>query len=906
MGDQTPETAEQALTRIAEEAQQLAAEHNTASTDLVTANVPADIVRAQMADRRSALLRKQAELNDARKAMEAEMRAKISAAMASLEPMMKEVKQLQEGIWTVNLYLGRDEQIVPLRGGEPAPAEAPIHIRQLVLSMDEETAIHAGSGGIDHMDVEKFDKWLLADPAHLDQVLPETKGVVVLVPRRRGRDYGDPWTNAARNKENEQSYWLIRNGTRVYRMRTDFTVGKTILPKRTEFTDMFFETRHNWDTGQSERVLMEPGSRAWMDTEEKQNARQRHYMRSALILQGLLDRTSVFEPKPAYHVSTVNPSSYEAGHVVLITDAEEDRQLTTGREPFYEWLARLNGQLRPGMRIIGAFAADEFQCDTVDGRRWGSPHNRLTPPNGTSPQSNVIHYLDGRRGGGLVFKYARTDTVWDDDLRTFREPKTRASCVVYPGDKYILPFDLVTVDEMRTYLDARLERHAYEDMFPLLKKAIALKEAEVEAEAPMRQLIVGALLTAGASHVDAELAMPSLVDWWKLANRWHRPLVSGDDLDEAKAVKSIVAEYKRRQAATADPERDAEMIAWLRDPATILIAQRRDGRWVVLRDQDGADAYERAVAPKTWCAEFTYPRTGQGEADMKEWVLPGARPNQWRTVWERDDWATWNRAASASDHLSGPELDVLADEARRSAKDLYGDRNHYLGTTYQIAEPGDVEVSTVKVWMMPIDADDDSSYPVRYSKTWWSRTTGGRVAASHGVHTYSQSYSGEQLFGRFEYQGQRRGPALLDVDESVVDQLNARVAARAEVRKARDAEWQALWTLERTVEDEWRRRAIQREYEKFMDDYRDETLWPAHQERLTIRYPHPTSHRSSYNGDSDIMQMLRALVADGQEVTGRTVADLAAAYAVLGHTIKVPDDIADITVQGPDQEEQEA
>lgn len=897
-----PETTEQALARIAEEARQLSAEHAAASTDLVTANVPAKQVKIQMADRRAALLRKQEELKAVSGLMEAEMKAKIRAAMEALAPLQKEVKELQEGIWTVNLYLGRDEQMVPLRGGEPAPAEAPIHIRQLVLSMDEESAIGASRGGIDHMDIGQFDKWLLADPAHLDQVLPETKGVVVLVPRRRGRDYGDPWTNDARNKENEQSYWLIRNGERVYRMRTDFTVGKTILPKRTEFTDLFFRDEYEHGTGKRTRVEMEPGSRAWMNAEEKQGDRQRHYMRSALILQGLLDRSSVFDPKPAYHVSTINPSSYEAGHVVLINDAEDDRMIGTGREPFYKWLARLNGQLRPGMRIIGAFGSDAFRYDTIDGGKYSSPHRRIAPSTANLPQSNVVHYLDGRREGGLVFKYARTGEIWDDDLRGFRPLKTRASCVIYPDDKYILPFDLVTVDEMRTYLDARLERHAYEDMFPLLKKAIALKEAEVEAEAPMRQLVVGALLAAGASHTDAELAMPDLVDWWKLANRWHRPLVSDDDLDEAKAVKGIVAEHKRREAATSDPDRDADMIARLKDCNPLLIAQKRDGHWVMLTEPEGVDSYAEAIAPKTWCSEYTYPRSGIGPT-VREWVLPGTRPNRWRIVWEREDWANWNRSAVLSDHLSGPDVDALAEEARRSAKDLYGDRYEYLGTTYQMADPGDFESSHIRVWMIARDVDNDPHYPVKYAKTWWSRTTGGRVQAEHSGHSYSQSYSGEQLFGRHVWQGKQRGPALLDVDETVSATLDARIAERTANRQAKDAEWFALVALEQSVENEWRRREMAREYEKFMDDFLDESLWPAHKERLKVIYPHRNWATSYRGNDSKMLEMLRALVADGQEVIGRTVADLAAAYAVLGRTIKVPDDVADITITGPEQKD---
>jgi hypothetical protein len=37
--------------------------------------------------------------------------------------------------------------------------------------MDEECAVAAEHGGIDARSIEQFDEWLLADPAHLDQVL---------------------------------------------------------------------------------------------------------------------------------------------------------------------------------------------------------------------------------------------------------------------------------------------------------------------------------------------------------------------------------------------------------------------------------------------------------------------------------------------------------------------------------------------------------------------------------------------------------------------------------------------------------------------------------------------------------------------------------------------------------------
>src|SRR5665648_239944 len=212
-------------------------------------------------------------------------------AMAKmLEPLMAQVQLLNEGIWTINLYLGRDEEIHTLTEGPPAPAGTPIHVRQQVLAMDEETAINAEDGGMDVRSIEQFDQWVTADPAHLHQVLPETRGVVAIMPRRKDRDYGDAWANVKLNEANKQTWWLIRNGANLYRMLTDFQVGARLVPGRNEFTSIFVD---RWT-----KEPLQPGTDAWMKAEKAAGQRERHFMRIALILQGLVDRTAVFHPLP--------------------------------------------------------------------------------------------------------------------------------------------------------------------------------------------------------------------------------------------------------------------------------------------------------------------------------------------------------------------------------------------------------------------------------------------------------------------------------------------------------------------------------------------------------------------------------------------------------------------------------
>lgn len=148
--------------------------------------------RAVVANARKSALEAQARAKELIRAQQAALEAQLRAMAAELEPLQAQIAMYEEGIWTMNLYLGRDEEIHTLRAGEPAPAGTPIHVRQQVLAMDEESALFAEAGGMDVRDIEAFDKWITSDPRHLEQVLPEQRGVVAIIPRRQARDYGEP------------------------------------------------------------------------------------------------------------------------------------------------------------------------------------------------------------------------------------------------------------------------------------------------------------------------------------------------------------------------------------------------------------------------------------------------------------------------------------------------------------------------------------------------------------------------------------------------------------------------------------------------------------------------------------------------------------------------------------------
>jgi hypothetical protein len=635
-----PETPIEELNRLTSDLVRLT------STDLsVTGDLTAPEFKVVLAAKRAELFAKQQEMEMAAENARKQMEAAQRAAQAAMAPLKKELARMAEGIWTVGLYLGVDETLVPLRGGTPAPFGTPLTVRQQVLAMDEESLIAAETGGIDVRDIEAFDEWILASPAHLEQVLPEQKGVVAILPSRKQRDYGNPWMTAAMNEANKQTWFLIRNGEKLYRLLADdFNVGPRLIPRSDEFTGYFKKDR--WGHA------LQPGTSAWAEAEERAGAKQRHYMRVALILQGVIERTDAFAPLPE-GFSLLSLDAYESGQVVTISDSE--KVLLSSRQPFFEWLKERNTKLRPGMRIVGSFNGQEFRGESYHEQYF--KHSRLRPETAEVPPSNTLLYVEQNAKKEMVCRYERvTESVWDSSTYNFRPAQQRASVMIKPSDKFIIPVDLVTIEEMEDYIGARSERGNYLTLVPLLRSAIAAKRAEHEEEAPFRRLIADTLsVSHGLELGEAEKAAEELVEWWKFANRHHRPLVNDDPELVSKAMRMITAEYVLREkaiAASKDSEGVVEQIRKI-NPGVMAVMRKRDGSVLAFVPSDLKYAFtEKNVF-------YTQYRFIKGELVLlKEWsVIAPHTLAKMQTLWSNDTWSGWNTARTVTDLLTEQEVE---------------------------------------------------------------------------------------------------------------------------------------------------------------------------------------------------------------------------------------------------------
>jgi len=620
----------------------------------------AALQRAELARQTAALRAQQgaakAEIDAQRAALAAELARRTAEIEAQMKPLRERLAKAEEVLWTVDLYLGRDETLRLVRDGSPAPADVPIVIRQRVLVMAEESLVlldDPSGTGMDYRDIDTFVRWLTESDAHLDRVMPMQKGVVVLVPTRVPVASGNVFEDAARNRANQSSYWLLRNGQRLHLLTVDdeLSVTDRVFPRRREFLDVFDQRLF----GSYRTTPLEPGSKEWLKLEKKADARRRHYMRIMMVLQGIIDRTTVWQPTFPAGVNLLSVTAQDDGKVVLLEDDDDSIALADGRESFGDYQRRLNKLLRPGLRVIG---------DWNRHRSGGEmPFPRVTPEFAKGLSATTPYLIEDRRDGGLVIRFERTDQTWNTRYRQASVPARRASYVLYPDDAWVLPYDLVTVADLERYLASRDERSEhFLTMVPTIKAALAAKHAEAHQEAPFRVLLRQLLVTQGADQESVDQVLDELVQWWKVKNTWCKPL-NGAPEHEAAAVRAITAEYASRRAVAATTDVTERMVAaGRRLPGAICVARKRSGQWF---------AYTPSTDDEDVFVDVTPIRADGTLGTTDRWTSLRQRSvTLLHVAWSTPRWDNWNFAANPNHYLTGPERDSLIDDIRRQAPGL--------------------------------------------------------------------------------------------------------------------------------------------------------------------------------------------------------------------------------------------
>ena len=126
----------------------------------------------------------------------------------------------------------------------------------------------------------------------------------------------------------------MRNGDNIYCIWADLTVGGRFFPLKNELQGIFDE--------------MNKDEHMWDRDKEKIEDTLYFYKRNFILMQGLIERTTMFHPLAFEGFNVLKPESY-GEYVNFIYDDEVS--LPSGRLSYKEWKKQLNKGIKRGSRI---------------------------------------------------------------------------------------------------------------------------------------------------------------------------------------------------------------------------------------------------------------------------------------------------------------------------------------------------------------------------------------------------------------------------------------------------------------------------------------------------------------------------------------------------------------------------
>lgn len=544
-----------------------------------------------------------------------------------------QLEQISYAISSINLYLGRDEEIVCIQEGEPAPKQEPITIRQTVLYMDEETALNCEEGGLDFATLEDFDRWV-CKPENLKQLLPESKGILGMKLRRENKFYANEaiWEQIMLQMANGGTYILVRNGDKLWRIWNEIDIPEHLFPTQDEFNALFY------DQWRDEPI--KPGTQAYQQALDAASGMQRRYLQIVLLLQGLIDRTKIFHPLVTTRVNLLDPNP-DPTVIKLIRDAEN--LLADGKLNYAEWYEKLNSTLEPGKRIV--FGGTDYQRYQYESHK--DKYSLTIPKFSDWPVHSQLYTIkDVSKEEELYFSYAPP---------TGRKQATFHFQKHYP---FILNFDDLTVPDLQYYLNDRRHRHHYLESYPILRAALALKLKEEQAEKPFIDLLVKEASKAHPGKIEPLII--EVIRWWKQKNRVVRSLTERENL----AYRQILAEVTLRtqiQSTKVIPD----TIQYL-DHANLLVLAKDTGKTITrLITYSNITGLVR---------KETFDLVGR-PLKQEDWVAPGHETDRWEILKASPAWESWPKHGRRQDFLSEPEVQELWDQLQSKLKADTGLKN---------------------------------------------------------------------------------------------------------------------------------------------------------------------------------------------------------------------------------------
>lgn len=448
------------------------------------------------------------------------MTAQLLPLKAQAAQMKPAIKRIERQIFNVELYAGLVEKVEQIADGEPAELSTPVHLFQRRAYMDEECLANYKAGGMTFKNINAFDRWI-AKRENRNRLLPFDRCMLAFRVRRNLKEIDTPSLSAFIKLFYEQdldklTFLYIRNGERLYRLRTKIEFGEDLFPDLTHIEEsgvlfgMFegYECKKIVSVGEVEdwqrrkeaydayrklswdeqRKTLHPSFSSSFERYEPYDKDSVFYdditafieeetarhNRLVLILQGLLDRSPVLHPHPPWRLWT--PEGFATG-LRLIYD--NSRAIAAGDAPdFEEYRRRLNARLKTGSVTTGqedywerVEARKESERMDGDWRVKGDWRPKRLRPQG-DPGPGLLACVENFRRGAGTCTYR-----WSKDRQREAQWRHRRSAAGAIARRVTVPVaEVLNVDaykpgDFHIFFDDPRTRAGYLQWAPLLLAA---------------------------------------------------------------------------------------------------------------------------------------------------------------------------------------------------------------------------------------------------------------------------------------------------------------------------------------------------------------------------------------------------------------------------------------------------
>lgn len=592
------------------------------------------------------------EISGAIQAMTPYYEEQAAAALAMTEDTRAFVDRLLKGIQSLDLYIGKGVTVETICQGASAAEDVPLTFVQRRLVMEEELAVWADvDSQFDFSNDGMFVKALQQHPELIEQIFPTPRCVLVMRTLRHERDYGDAWTNAAKNSINMTVFLLVRDGQNVHRV---YSAVESHLRADRLFPS-HNEQKKTFKGIDGEDIKFKD---VYYTDQLKDHERHAlHYKRFLILAAGLDHRLQLFGrfypgPKSLHFVSL----DFQERYCRFLHDDEKDTMLSNSaaRPPLAQWLQAMNSFITSGSRLLCVWSRlmTTGSAPAAFDRRGEKAYN---------PQETCSICVASMDQGKLCVFVQVSGRTADWRERTFNCRVELAT--TDPFAAFCL--DAVEPEDLHHYIHHRDTRQHHLNYIRAFKVALRHVQAERLQEADTRSRLLAALNEGGVGEPQARMDLVGqTVRAWRAAKRG-APLPSFDaDGNAPREWPSLLDQMAVLAGTTQyDPTRIAR---WLTQQGLVpLRLSSTGGQRLVVYAAGSASEQDDRLEPFAWVHRIRLDAGGRVDGESRErsrrWVSMPLAIAAETTLHEWDPDAVRNWAERKSVFASPEEKRAIFD-----------------------------------------------------------------------------------------------------------------------------------------------------------------------------------------------------------------------------------------------------